>query len=77
MSKICIKCGERKPLEGFYKDSNSKSGFIAKCKECRNAVIRAYDKRTNYASNSKYARTDRGKQTRRKAWQKFGEAKLS
>jgi hypothetical protein len=37
--KACKKCGEEKPLDGFYKAGNS-SGRDSTCKECRKARVR-------------------------------------
>lgn len=32
--KKCSKCGEEKPLDGFYKDNRYKHGVYSSCKEC-------------------------------------------
>jgi hypothetical protein len=32
--KKCSKCGEVKPIEGFYKLSTSKNNYRSRCKEC-------------------------------------------
>lgn len=37
--KACHKCGEEKPLDGFYKGS-TKDGHDNTCKECRKARVR-------------------------------------
>lgn len=34
-TKRCTKCGEEKPLGGFYKASRHKDGHRSDCKECR------------------------------------------
>ena len=41
MSKMCAKCGETKPLDGFHRDKGTADGRRGKCKEC----VREYDRR--------------------------------
>lgn len=38
--KACHKCGEEKPLDGFYKSTTAKDGRDNTCKECRKARVR-------------------------------------
>src|SRR5690554_3263223 len=38
--KACHKCGEEKPLDGFYKSTTAKDGRDNTCKECRKAKVR-------------------------------------
>lgn len=33
-SKTCTKCGECKPLDGYYKDKRARDGLYSACKEC-------------------------------------------
>lgn len=33
--KICLKCGEEKPLSEYFKRKKSKDGYETRCKECR------------------------------------------
>jgi len=40
--KICSECGQRKPLEDFYKDK--KVYYRGKCKECWLKASRSYFK---------------------------------
>lgn len=40
-TKICRICKEIKPVELFYKDRASKTGFRSKCKECDDAYHRS------------------------------------
>lgn len=75
MSKVCTKCGEEKSLDEYHINRNSKSsGLIAQCKECKNAAVRAYNKRTNYASSKKYCNTDRGREARRRINKTYRES---
>lgn len=32
--KKCKKCGEEKPLDGFYKNASHSSGYTARCRSC-------------------------------------------
>ena len=39
--KTCKRCGETKPLEGFYKDKKNKDGHRGICKTCDKAQVYA------------------------------------
>lgn len=39
-TKVCTKCGKRKPLSAFAKDCTKKDGVKSQCKECTNATAR-------------------------------------
>lgn len=54
-SKICIKCGKRKLLSGFYKNKSRKDGFRSGCKKCW----------------KKYRQSEKGKQIQNKADKKY------
>ena len=65
--KQCFKCGERKPLEDFYKHPGMADGYVNKCKECNRADVtknrqakidyyRAYDRERGNRQDSKYRR---------------------
>ncbi len=49
--KVCISCGERKPLEDYYGHSQMADGHLGKCKECCKR-----DARTNRQKNLEYYR---------------------
>jgi len=40
--KICIKCGEEKPLTDFYKSKQNKDGYVGMCKSCHSEKTRRY-----------------------------------
>lgn len=35
MVKVCTKCGQKKPLSGFHKNRQQKSGLSPSCKHCK------------------------------------------
>lgn len=41
-TKVCCKCGEKKPVSEFHKDKNSSDGYTYQCKACRNAKYKEY-----------------------------------
>lgn len=41
-SKRCTKCGELKPLMGFYRDASTKDGYRSSCKTCSDVCHAAY-----------------------------------
>lgn len=51
--KICTKCGEEKPLEGFDRDSRLRDGREAQCKTCRAAQKKARLERDPAAKKAK------------------------
>lgn len=36
-TKVCIACNKKLPINNFWKDKNSKTGSVARCKECVNS----------------------------------------
>lgn len=59
--KSCKKCGENKPLEGFYPHPQTKDGRRSTCKTCENVQARAW-----HAANP-----DRRKIIKRRYWLKI------
>ena len=41
-TKRCPKCGETKPLDGFYRNRSQRDGLTSQCKECHRSNQRAY-----------------------------------
>lgn len=67
--KKCSRCGQEKPTSDYHKDSSSKSGLYAYCKECARAKTRAWkaanpkrDKESQKRSREKNPRVYRNKQ---------------
>ena len=65
--KKCFKCGERKPLDAFYKHPQMADGRVNKCKECNRRDVkenrktridyyRAYDRERGNRQTSEYRR---------------------
>jgi hypothetical protein len=46
-TRICRKCKKEKPVEEFCKSNNKTSGKNKRCKECYNAYMRDYYKRSD------------------------------
>ena len=44
MEKECIKCYMLLSINNFHKDNNSKDGYRATCKNCRNKTYTGYNK---------------------------------
>lgn len=42
--KICKRCGETKPLDGFYRHSAMGDGYLSFCRECTKARVRDHRK---------------------------------
>lgn len=55
MTKTCNKCGETKPLEEFHKHCKSLDGHAGHCKECQQAI----DKAWSQANKERRAATDK------------------
>ncbi len=59
MMRTCIKCGKKKSLSKFSKNSYDKSGFRSDCKTCASKV------------HKEYRLTEQGKQVHRKSEKKY------
>lgn len=70
-TRVCIRCGERRPIDDFYKDKRSLNGRIRRCSRCHRAhqdswkkanapsvaaANRAWRIRNREASHRKYRR---------------------
>lgn len=53
--KHCFKCGELKPLSGFYRHPEMADGYLGKCQECTIADVKA----TRLAKIDYYRRYDK------------------
>lgn len=87
--KICKVCGTEKEFCCFYKHSQTKDGYLNKCKECakkqaienRNSKIdyyREYDKKRanlphRVIARAEYQKTENGKRSKAKAIKKYRE----
>ena len=45
MTLICIKCGKKKRINFFVKDSKKKEGYRPICKDCRNIYLKDWNKK--------------------------------
>lgn len=86
-SKTCFKCNQVKDISQFYKHSQMKDGYLNKCKDCAKNDIhinrknkieyyRNFDKmRANHPhrvqARKEYINTDKGKQAKSRACNKF------
>lgn len=62
LMKTCSKCGEVKPLDGFYKNRSTLDGFTYQCKKCTNDGQKKYidvnrDRRNEAGRNARALRT--------------------
>ena len=56
--KTCIKCGETKPLESFYRNHERKDGRLERCKDCVKVYEQSPERR---AYLKKWQQTEAGK----------------
>ena len=67
-TKICSKCHKTKYLTKFTRDKNRKDGRYPYCKECRKENDKRYRESGRHNENcKKYNKTEKGKETLRKA----------
>ena len=55
-TKECTKCGDVKPLSGYYKAKNKKDGLRGECKQCTKAHNSKYYKQNQEAVKAKVAK---------------------
>ena len=60
--KVCSKCGRELPVEQFSKCKTRKSGLQPECKECKKII------------QSKYNKSEKGKQAQSKALSKYNKS---
>jgi hypothetical protein len=70
MEKKCRKCGQVKPRDAFAPRKAGLDGLNAQCRDCRNAVVRAYrstdeGKANTNAASKRYRSKDEAKARRR------------
>ena len=46
-TKTCVKCGEEKTLDNFYRNSKNRDLFQGKCKPCHNQQNKQYRNKRN------------------------------
>ena len=63
-SKTCTKCGEEKPLDGFYRDRSKTDGRECWCKDCKRAHERSPQRKEQRA---RYDRTAKGRKAKRES----------
>lgn len=69
--KRCVKCGETKPLEDFYRKKSSSDGRWSECKDCTKARKREYERNNRDKVNARKRRSrQRNIDTHRKAYQR-------
>jgi hypothetical protein len=85
--KTCYKCGQKKPLQDFYKHAQMADGYLNKCKDCtkkdvrqnrskRNDYYREFDRKRNslphrVLNNKEYWESEKGKEVKRKIAKKY------
>ena len=80
MKKKCNTCKEVKPLDGFYKNKNTKDGMQLQCKECCRQQCRQYyqaNKEAKAEYNKQYRQANKEKiAERNKLYQKNNKEKI-
>ena len=67
-SKTCSKCKEEKDISEFHKNSYSKDGYQAACKDCRNKTKRKWnEKNRDRISEYNMSKKDKNRERARKA----------
>lgn len=62
--RVCIKCGQKKPLGEFYKNKANRNGYVRRCKECarlHNLNKYKFNKKKILAKNKRWRDANRPK----------------
>ena len=51
--KRCTKCGELKPLDGFYNHARRWDGKDSVCKPCKNQIKYSYKEKVSYTNSNR------------------------
>lgn len=80
--KRCTRCGDEKPLDGFFVDRRNSDGRFGRCRVCVNEAARARKdanpalRRAEVEWNRRYRKTDAGRAARRREYENGRERTL-
>lgn len=76
-SKVCTKCGKRKPLGSYCKNKGGKYGLYSRCNFCKNEVTRIWQK-NNKEYCAKYIKENRERYTKhQRRWAKYNRERAN